>query len=344
MVLCAALAMLDVWPTIPGLRASSGMLYWPDFKLPTGLCAGLSQVDRSGKSLISRAVRQLFATWRKNAANKFVTLSTTFGKDDPMLLGWVIDLLQYTFLKEPTEATKHVTLLGQVLRHCLQRAKELSNAAVLLEDGATFDNRTLCRTLMTPVSDREVGDSSYSLLRSAILLRSIRASDLLAVGGMSRDAPIFDRAQDILFERFESRLHEQLSFAEIVDSRFDSTEIIFCLEGMLLIRTDGVSKALFDRVMSVLRDVQRSDGYWRSETPMVYNKKGEVLFTVSVESANSILASFALYDKRWSIHESIASEHIDLIKRYWKWLKARKSFVRIRNSALKGWHPAACYP
>jgi hypothetical protein len=41
MVLCAALAMLDIWPRISGLRASSGMLYWPDFKLPKGLCVGL---------------------------------------------------------------------------------------------------------------------------------------------------------------------------------------------------------------------------------------------------------------------------------------------------------------
>ena len=99
-----------------------------------------------------------------------------------------------------------------------------------------------------------------------------------------------------------------------------------------------MSRTLFDRVMSVLRDVQGSDGYWRSETPIVYNQKGEVLFTVSVESANSILASFALYDGRWSIHNSIASKHIDLIKRYWKWLKARKSLVRVAGNDLTGWH------
>jgi len=328
MILCAALAMLDRWPLIRGVRASSGMSYWPDFKSPTGLCAALSktQTGRS-KNSISKATERLFSVWTKNARKQVVTCSRTFGEDDPMLLGWVIDLLQYTSRNKPLN-TKQSRLLRQVLDRCLLRARELGQVRQTT-DGGAFDNRALCRALMTPVSDREVGDSSYILLRFAIVIRSLRVS--------SRSV-FFERAQDVLFERFESRLHEQLSFAEIVDSRFDPTEIIFCLEGMLLTTKDAVSKALFDRVMSVLRDVQGSDGYWRSETPIVYNKKGEVLFTVSVESANSILASFALYDERWSVHESIASEHIDLIRRYWKWLKARKSFVRISGHELKGWH------
>jgi cytidylate kinase len=254
-----------------------------------------------------------------------------------MLLSWVIDLLRHTSKKAPLDRP-HLRLLTRTLRHCLRRAEDLGHATMRESDGGAFDNGTLCRCLMTPVSDRQVGDSSYILLRFAIMLRCIKEANLLTVAGLSTQSRHLDRAHDILFERLEPRLHEQLSYAEIVDSRFDPTELIFCLEGMLIIRMDAVSRALFDRVMSVLRDVQETEGYWRAETPIVYNNKGEVLFTVSVESANSILASFALFDGRWAGHESTASQHIDLIKRYWKWLKARKSFVRIAGTNLRGWH------
>jgi hypothetical protein len=337
MVLCAVLAMLDVWASMPNLRASSGSLYWPDFKLPKALCGDLVRNHSTGRSPVAKATKKLFDRWRANVARRFVTESTTFGRNDPMLLGWVIDLLRYSQSQQPLNR-EDVRLFKHTVNSCLRQAEGLGKATARNEDGGAFDNRTLCRSLMNPSEGRLVGDSSYILLRFAIILRSLKSFRRQQTGISARQMRAINRANDILYERFEARLHEQLSFAEIVDSRFDATESIFCLEGMLLIQPDGVSKTLFDRIMSVLRDVQGSDGFWRSETPMVYNQKGEVLFTVSVESANSILASFALYDERWSLHDSIGSEHIDLIKRYWKWLKARKSSVRIAGYNLKGWH------
>jgi hypothetical protein len=209
-----------------------------------------------------------------------------------MLLGWAIDLLQHEMRRKLEK--KNSELLEQTISNCIERARKLEGTPGQTSEGGMSDNRALCRALMTPVLEREVGDSTYILLRFAIVLHSIKCSKLLTSARIRRLPRVLNRAQDVMFERFESRLHEQLSFAEIVDSRFDPTEIIFCLEGMLRIRRDSVSRTLFDRVMSVLRDVQGSDGYWRSETPIVYNQKGEVLFTVSVESANSILASFDL--------------------------------------------------
>jgi hypothetical protein len=198
--------------------------------------------------------------------------------------------------------------------------------------------QTLGASIMTPPSYRQVGESSYILMRFAGLLRSVMEDDQLLSFVDSKSRTEIEHAQQYLSERFETRLHDHLSFAEIVDSRFDPTELAFCLNGMLLTRKDAVSKSLFDRVMSVLRIDSEQRGYWRTETPMLYQTRGDVLFTVSVEAVNAILASFALFDGRWCLHDSIASENIDLIKRYWRWLKARNAVVKIGTHDLTGWH------
>src|SRR6185295_12537228 len=84
------------------------------------------------------------------------------------------------------------------------------------------------------------------------------------------------------------------------------------------------------------------EGFWRSETPILYRKTAHVLFPVSVEAVDSVLASFALFDREMDrkdrIHNSVASENIDLIKRYWVWLKARKAGIRRDKKYFKGWH------
>jgi ATPase family associated with various cellular activities (AAA) len=141
-----------------------------------------------------------------------------------------------------------------------------------------------------------------------------------------------------MFAYFQSRLHEYLSFAGITDSRFDPAELAFCLEGMLLVREYGVQRSVFDRVMFILRQVQDKNGYWSNTTPMLYQQKGDVLFTVSVEAANAILTSFALQDGMRRIHGSAASDHIDLAKRFWQWVESRRAQVRIGTLELSGWH------
>ena|ERR1700722_14983089 len=46
---------------------------------------------------------------------------------------------------------------------------------------------------------------------------------------------------------FETRLHEQLSFSSIPDSRFDPAELAFCLEGLLICARESVDPVLFIR-------------------------------------------------------------------------------------------------
>jgi hypothetical protein len=346
MILCAILALRNEWSNHPP-RASSGYQYWPDFPLPSGMCDGLISKDRTTQSAIVHTIEKLLNRWSDNSLRRGtsagITESETFGADDPMSLGWAVDLSSFFDRQHPGKE-KYDKLFRRIVSRTVRCAKNLGEASTQPLQGTFHGNRAICRKLMKPCGGHEVGESSYLLIRYTMLLRSIKAQ-LRRIPKREREAThaAINNACHTLFERFEAGLHEQLSFAEMVDSRFDAAELSFGLEGMLLIRPEVVTRNLFDRVMSVLREVQESAGYWRSETPMVYQKKGEVLFTVSVESANAVLASFALYDKRWSVHDSVGTDHIDLLKRYWKWLKTRRSVVQ--NGArvsckhgLKGWH------
>lgn len=334
MIACSVLAMRDFWSRAGISRSSSGIAYWLDFPLPE-LCAAIAHPLST--SQLRRATDSLLTTWHKNKRGK-ITSSQTFGLDDPMSLSWALDLLQFS-QGSSVKSTATDFVRDRIIKRCAERAQALVDLAQSKAGATTHRNQSLCERLLDVNAERQAGDSSYFLVRFAGILRYLKeyAPPTRAV---SRQALIkdIDSAQEVLFERFETHLHEQLSFAGIVDSRFDPTELAYCLEGMLLLRPGAVGKTLFDRVMGVLRSVQEATGFWRSETPLIYQERGEVLFTVSVESANAILASFSLYDGRRAGHGSVASDHIDLLKRYWKWLKARKSSVRIGSQEYFGWH------
>jgi ATPase family associated with various cellular activities (AAA) len=330
MILSSIFAMREEWGKTPWRRAASGMIYFFDFPLTGRILDELK--DSFGESKILEAISTLIAEW--DSTDEYVTRSNTFGLDDPMSLGWALDLVRW--LKDrggASGATDFERLLKKILQKCLERAEKLVGEAA-----KPVESRLVGNSIMTPGEGRRVGDSSYILARFAAVLVSIIKDKFLCRLLKASDRTTLARSEEILLERFETRLHDHLSFSEIVDSRFDPTELAFCLEGMLLIRADTVAKTVFDRVMSVLRSVQEKGASWRSETPMVYRNNGDVLFTVSVEAVNAILASFALFDGRSRLQYSVASEHIDLIKRYWRWLKARKAIVRVAEDRLEGWH------
>ena len=327
MILSSIIGMREQWGKMPWRRAASGMVYFFDFPFPDGTADDLR--SRFSDTKIFETVQKLIDNWKASAS--YISSSKTFGQDDPMSLGWSLDLVRWARHFGMGDKTEQEALLQRIVQHCVQLSEKLAGAAGLAKD-------SLCRNLLTLSSDRKAGDSSYILARFTGVLRSILDDTSLSGLLSTADRTTVDRSIQILLERFETRLHDHLSFAEIVDSRFDPTELAFCLEGMLLIRSDYIARTVFDRVMQVLRDIQDKGASWRCETPMLYRDNGDVLFTVSVEAVNAMLASFALFDGRWSQHNSVGSEYIGLIKRYWKWLKARKAIVQIKQDYLEGWH------
>lgn len=239
-----------------------------------------------------------------------LTWSSTFGGDDPLTLGWLLEIFRNEAL--PGESRT----LEERIRQIVQ------------EKAALITGRSPDASSIMNATNATVADSSYILVRFARLLCHLwpaPESEIQHVG-------------DLLFRRFETRLHDHLSFREIPDSRFDPAELAFCLEGMLLFRRESVVDHLFDRVFKVMAETQEAIAFWRAETPMLVESAGKVLFPVSIETVNSLLAACALFDEYRRPHEARASRYIALIKRYWSWLKAQKASTRVGDQNLKGWH------
>jgi hypothetical protein len=303
-------------------RCSSGY-HWTG---PTGVeRAKLSDVLEARMKV---AMAALATRWseRKESNRTPGSTSSTFGKNDILTLSWHVDLFNPSSPLGPS-ITKRKSVFSQ--------AKKIIAKRVIAYANATSGHAGVIESFNDSDSDakRIVMDSAYNLLR---FVRCIPAIESELKGNE------LTRAKDRAFYRFQSRLHDHLSFSAITDSRFDGSELAFCLEGMLQLRPDSVNAELLKRVMEVLHAAQDRTPYWFSDTPMVADHKGQVLYPASVEIARSLLASisiFDMYNARTSLHSAAGSKYLHLIKRYWQWLKTRRTTITAENfGKVSGWH------
>lgn len=121
---------------------------------------------------------------------------------------------------------------------------------------------------------------------------------------------------------FESTLHEQLSYSDIPDSRFDPAELIFCLEGLLIVSPRSVDERLMARVLDVLEARQDESAHWRPNRPLYATPQGMTMLPISVEGAVSLMRSIAAFDGNSDFQE-FSRRAVGMLRRFWQWLLAR---------------------
>jgi hypothetical protein len=136
---------------------------------------------------------------------------------------------------------------------------------------------------------------------------------------------------------FDAKLHEQLSFSSIPDSRFDPAELAFCLEGLLTCAREAVDPVLFERVLNVLGANQQTSAYWRPNRPFIAHDTGEIVLPISVEGANSLLRSLEIVDRK-KLYDTFDSAALPMFRRFWQWLRARKVEISCFDATCVGWH------
>lgn len=324
-MIVAAIAAAGEYPK----QGSSQSYAWhrhpcvPPTKMPHGLH------DR-----LKIAVANLAKQWttpppdRKATANGGSS-SSTFGQNDILTLSWHLDIFAPTSPLQKFAKNESSIVYEAAKRLVAERIIRYADATSGFEGVLDAFN-----------SEREqkriVIDSAYNLLRFVRCMKCCESEF------HSDNEVKLTRARDRAFYRFQSRLHDQLSYYTITDSRFDASEVAFCLEGMLILRPNAVNDALIERVMDVMEKSQQSAPYWPSDMPMVADHKGQVLYPSSVEIAKSLLCSLSIFDQHNGqaiLQQSAGTRYLHLVKRYWRWLKTRRTAITLeKNERVIGWH------
>jgi len=127
--------------------------------------------------------------------------------------------------------------------------------------------------------------------------------------------------------KFRNCLHHHLSLANIENSNFDTAELVFSLEGLLILDSnkDNFDQNLLNRVFDVVKNRQNISLYWRPLKPIVSDERGSALLPLSVEIAMSLIRICRLLGKRG---EELFSRYYEIFEKYTEWLKTRISIVR----------------
>jgi len=250
--------------------------------------------------------------------------SGSFGLNDPVTLSHFADFIHALSEADPC---------GDLLKGISKAIDELHCIAGLDPRTASTrsdDSESLLRHLPEVKTLREDEASTepepfdkrrrpQRLLNAFVPLRIVRS--VVALRG-PKDTKLPTGIETSYRRFFEATLHEQLSYSDIPDSRFDPAELIFCLEGLILIAPNAVDDRLLDRVLHVLEAKQDESAHWRPSRPIYATHQGMTMLPVSVEGAVSLMRSIAIKDRRKDF-QPLSVRTVPMARRFWKWLQAR---------------------
>lgn len=274
-------------------------------------------------------------------ARRPVFYSESFGDDDPLTLSWFTELVANAHYQMPS---------GKKLEDSHKdferfKTKVAQRSYSMLKEA--FNNPQQPFLRWKSQSQRRAHKSSvdhaFPLLRAVHLYNILRKIEHVRKPRFScKDL------RQLLLEKvrphFFSFVHQHLSFHDITNSSFDAAELVFSLEGLLLVDSESLSveKHLLERVFQVISERQKISPYWRPLKPFVTTPQGLALLPLSVEIANSLLRICDLLDCAFGEHTRF-SENIELFQRYADWLYTRVTrgsakFDDNTSKPFTGWH------
>lgn len=233
-------------------------------------------------------------------------VSSTYGKQDPFTLFACFAIAINSTSKEDDKSKEIVKSIRLQLEKTIDRIKKKGHRITLNKSKIKQESNT------------------FVMLRTLHLLRSATPKGYHSV-------------TNIIRSYFEKKLHLQLSYFDIPDSRFDPAELAFALEGSILVgESSSISPEATKRALAVLEKSQESTPHWRPLNPIYATDTGQILLPISVEVARSILRTCILLDNN-PTKENLFSEYSHLFKRYFRWLKAQTIEAHINSTTYYGW-------
>src|SRR5665648_1162 len=288
-------------------------------KMDEDLKENFKQIFNKSLKLLFHTVMNIRMEWTKGTdertnietigKDKFTFESTTYGNDDPFTLMW----------------TRYLVDNNNDSLKDLENFEEIKKA---------FDEK--CLDLVSKIFEKLYTDKSelcfsskmekfhiFPLLKIVQLYYNMTPSNKFCVDLSDEEKNKYiNEVRNVL----KNSLHHHLSLANIENSNFDAAELVFSLEGMLLLdpNRDNFDQKLLDRVFEVVKQRQKISLYWRPLKPFVSNKQGLALLPLSVEIAMSLIRICRLLDKRG---EKLFSTNYEMFEKYTEWVKTRVSVV-----------------
>lgn len=258
-----------------------------------------------------------------NESNNYEFASPTYGVNNPFTLSWVIELLisWEKHCKDQNEDNKD---------------KEEHLNGIIASSKKSIER--IFKDLRCPL-DFSGADCKRSLEHVFPLLKCIHLHDawrsLTKI--LNKDINI-ENSKDEIHLYLSNRVHQHLSYFNIIDSNFDAAELVFALEGLLILGgDDSIDRNLINRVFGVLKESQLRNPYWRPLKPFAESTGGGLILALSVEIATSMLRICRIL--REKLKDNYFSQHIDLFKRYTEWLFTRivRITTTVSNKTYSGW-------
>ena len=262
--------------------------------------------------------------------------SRTFGADDVFTLCWLADLATSALHALKSEST--VNTAAAQARIKSQMSSVFQSISTLRPELCESEPAKLTEYMFKVFDDDEKdskplgSDHSFPLLRLLQLKKWVFATDVL-----ESPARELGKLEESYWQsEFGRRIHEQLSFHAIPDSRFDPAELTFSLEALAVSSPTTLDRAVVIRILDVLVDEQRRNPTLRPAKPVKSDATGSTLFPVSVEIFNSLLRISAVVERKFGpglIRDNVVS----LCRRYFTWVQPRLVQSDKRPDAY-GWH------
>jgi len=249
--------------------------------------------------------------------------SGTYGNDDPFTIMWsryLIDNMdesnkkepEYTILKEGFDEYCN-NKVYRIFFDIYNNKEDLSYSTAKQEDSDKPKPGPIEKTHIFPLL--KVVQIYYSMVGTGL-----KPEDFFE--DIKKEKKLEEKHINEVRLIFENRLHYQLSLASIKNSNFDAAELIFSLEGMILLdpNRENFDQNLLGRVFQVIKEKQAISLYWRPLKPFVLSEQGLALLPLSVEIAMSLIRICRILKK---YGEKLFSQNYEIFESYTEWIKTR---------------------
>lgn len=299
---------------------------------------GSGEDEESLETLTEKTVVKTFSLLTKNLGTqrKLIT-SRTYGDNSVFVLSWLCDLIDKNPQKDPSQS------LGDGQRDLvIKYAKTRLNETLLY-----IDHPEKIQYYKENKSD-PTKNPKINVKHAFPLLKTIHMFDKLRSLGELQNKSKKPVDLEKLEEYLLNRLHYFISLAEIENSRFDAAELVFSLEGLLIVRKlrfdpdEGsenasiflCSRDLLERVFSILEKKQKINSYWRPLSPFITTQRGLALLPISVEITLSLLRICEILGKTG---KELFARNSDIFARYFDWVKSKVTAVPCGDRRVYGW-------